>query len=506
MTVNDALARILSNPAEFCARCSGLTLRQYQAPVAQAIAESVLYQKGLSFVVIFPRQSGKNELQAQLEAYLLTVLSKQESEIVKVSPTWKPQSLNAMRRLERVLEGNLLTAGRWQKESGYIYRLGRARIFFLSGEPSSNIVGATASALLEVDEAQDVLPAKYDKEIAPMAASTNATRVFWGTAWTSQTLLAREVRAARQMEARDGVRRVWVLSAEQVAAEVPAYGQFVAGQVARLGRQHPMVRTQFFREEIDGGGGMFPPERRERMRGEHFALGGPRPGKAYALLLDVAGEDEGAAGGAAGLRNPLRDATALTVVEVDPSGLGAGQLPVYRCVQRRLWTGARHADLHGEIVDIAQRWRARFVVVDATGVGAGLASFLERALPGRVIPFVFSAASKSRLGWDFLALVDAGRWQEAADEGVLGEYGALRAVFLRQLEFCQYEVTSGPGRALKWGVPDGSRDPANGEALHDDLVLSAALASLLDEQNWSAGAPAAVVRAKDPLEEMDGWG
>jgi hypothetical protein len=51
-------------------------------------------------------------------------------------------------------------------------------IHFLSAAPSSNIVGATVSLLLECDEAQDVEIAKWDKEIAPMAASTNATRVF----------------------------------------------------------------------------------------------------------------------------------------------------------------------------------------------------------------------------------------------------------------------------------------------------------------------------------------
>ncbi len=37
-----------------------------------------------------PRQSGKNELQAQLETYLLLLYSELEGEIVKVSPTWKP--------------------------------------------------------------------------------------------------------------------------------------------------------------------------------------------------------------------------------------------------------------------------------------------------------------------------------------------------------------------------------------------------------------------------------
>ena len=122
-----------------------------------------------------------------------------------------------MRRLERVLKRNPLTFKEWRKEAGYIYRIGTARIFFLSGAPDSNIVGATASLLLEVDEAQDLEAEKYDKDIAPMAASTNATRVFWGTAWTSQTLLARELRSAREAEREDGQRRVFVVDAERVS-------------------------------------------------------------------------------------------------------------------------------------------------------------------------------------------------------------------------------------------------------------------------------------------------
>ena len=197
---------ILRDVNRFCEEASGIRLRSYQQQVAEAIADSAIQEKGLSFVVIFPRQSGKNELQAQLEAYLLSICSVQPEEIVKVSPTWKPQSLNAMRRLERVIKHNLFCRGRWTKRSGYIYQFGEAMIHFLSGAPTSSIVGATASLLLECDEAQDVEISKWDKEIAPMAASTNATRVFWGTAWTSRTLLARELRAARLAEQSDGIR------------------------------------------------------------------------------------------------------------------------------------------------------------------------------------------------------------------------------------------------------------------------------------------------------------
>ncbi len=117
--------------------------------------------------------------------------------------------------------------------------MGQARLTFLSGAPESSIVGATANALLEVDEAQDVTIAKYDRDVAPMGASTCATRVFWGTAWTSTTLLARELRDAQTAEKADGIRRVFRITADDVAAEVAAYRRHVDEMVARLGAPIP---------------------------------------------------------------------------------------------------------------------------------------------------------------------------------------------------------------------------------------------------------------------------
>jgi hypothetical protein len=226
---------LLRDPERFAQHASGVKLRRYQSGVLAAIFDSVLNERGFSFVVIFPRQSGKNELQAQLETYLLTLFSNYAVEMVKVSPTLEPQAKNAMRRLERTVKKNTLTRRIWVKESGSIYRVGEARITFLSAAPESNIVGATASALLEVDEAQDVLSVKFEKDVAPMSASTNATRVFWGTSWTSQTLLAQQLRRAQAEEKRDGMKRVFRLTADDVAAEVTSYRKHVEETVARLG-------------------------------------------------------------------------------------------------------------------------------------------------------------------------------------------------------------------------------------------------------------------------------
>jgi hypothetical protein len=343
-----------------------------------------------------------------------------------------------------------------------------------------------------------------------MAASTNATRVFWGTAWTSKTLLARERRAAQEAEKADGIRRVFVINADQVAEEVPAYGKFVAEQVAKLGRNHPMVKTQFYGEEIDAEGGMFPIARRAMMLGSHSAQLGPVPGRLYAFLIDVAGQDEGATLDETALENPKRDSTALTIVEVDLASLGDPliKLPSYLVVQRRLWTGTNQGRLYAELRGLMDCWRPWWTVIDATGVGAGLSSFLANAYPNRVIPFVFSSSSKSRLGWDFLGVVDSGRYKEYDPQisqiAQIGENPViLQALFFRQAEYCQYEVVPGPGQALKWGVPDTLRDAETGDLMHDDLLLSAALCAQLDDLEWSLTGPEIIVPRVDPLSEMD---
>ena len=102
--LEEVLHQVLEDPCRFAYLNSRINLRMYQREVIRAITRSVFNQTGLSFVVMFPRQSGKNELQAQLEAYLLTCFCSVGADLIKVSPTWKPQSLNAMHRLESILK------------------------------------------------------------------------------------------------------------------------------------------------------------------------------------------------------------------------------------------------------------------------------------------------------------------------------------------------------------------------------------------------------------------
>jgi hypothetical protein len=500
-------ARILALWALDISRFSRLVLhrplRAYQLQPARAILHSILHGRGQEFAVMMSRQAGKNEMTAQLEAYLLNLYQRKGGQIVKASPTFKPQTVNSMLRLEEHLS-NDWNAGRWRRREGYIFQLGNARCLFFSAEPTANVVGGTASLMLECDEAQDVLAEKWGKDFEPMAAATNATTVFTGTAWTSQTFLAQTIAYLERQQKRDGIRRVFKYDAETVGAEVPAYRLFVAKRVQKMGRNHPLVKTQYFLEEIDALGGMFPPQRRALMRGDHYRAHEPTPGHRYALLVDVAGEDEteGDPHERAMLANPQRDATALTVVDVDYE---YGSLPTYRVVDRKLWLGVKHTTLYQQILALVNHWRAVWVVVDATGVGAGLTSFLTKALGdhrdddgGKVIPVVFSSKVKSDLGWNFLGIVETGRYRDYFDD----EQQDTRQ-FWYEVNNCQREVRPGPNRLLKWGVWDDVAYDGLIAYGHDDLIISAALTAILDQQDWPGSAEGASVEVGDVLEDID---
>lgn len=465
---------LLKRPDLFATYANGLDLRPYQLPVINAITDSVQHGRGMSFVVIFPRQSGKNETQALLFAFLMTRYMQRGGEIIAVSPTYKPQTINAMYRLQVRLSTNIYLRNKWRKESGYTFRANNARVIFYSADKKAKVVGATASLLLSVDEAQDVDPAKYDKDFSPMAANTNATRVFWGTRWTSDTLLERELSTARLLEAHDGRQRVFFVTADEVRKVRPEYGAFVDEQIARMGRDHPLIKTQYFCETIDAEAGMFPPARLALIQPDRAPHTQPEPGQPYAFLIDVAGTDESKRAGLEGLTNPGRDSTTLSVASIDLTSVPTLTAPTYRIEARRAWQGNDPVTIAGQIIALAGTWKPLYIVIDATGVGDGLAAILARHFPSKLIPIHFTAQSKSEIGYKFLAIIDTGRFRNLATDSSID----------LQYTSCRQEILPGAAHTMRWGVPEGLRDPRTAETIHDDHLLADALVAVLDALQW----------------------
>lgn len=491
-TLAQTIKNISKTFERFTDRGGAITMRPYQSEPAQAVINSVLKKQGLTIVIIISRQAGKDELLANLVAYLMNLYAHRESGIVYVNPTYKPQTINAIMRLESRLDANLITRTFWRKRSDYMRMIGRAVTSYLSGDANANVVGAVASLLLIVNEAQDIDPATYDKKFAPMTASTNATRIIVGTEWTNHTLLAREHDAALEAQKKDGLRRVFVYTADDVRKIVPAYGRFVDAEINKLGRQHPLVKTQYFCERIDAVAGMFTARRLALMQGDQPAQEQPQAGHIYALKIDVAGVDE-AVLELEGMSNPGRDKTTLSIDDIDLSMLETLQAPIYRTVKRLEWHGENHVTIFGALCQIIDRWNPLYIVIDATGVGEGLFSMLAKRYPTKTIGVKFSAQTKSEIGYGFLGVIEAGRFRDCARTEQVTE----------QYQRCTSEILVGPQKTMRWGVKDGTRG-ASGELVHDDYILADALVAELDKRAWFIPSETAIIEPEiDVLQEMD---
>ncbi len=282
----DALGWSLGDVARFSAACwPDKALRRYQVGPARAIVAAVRGLTGETLAAVFARQSGKDEMLAQVLSYLLVLHQYEGGEIVCAQPSLVPQGQISMRRLvDRLADARPFVSE--MADAGNVVRVGRASVRYLSASETANVRGATASLLLVANEAQDILPDVWDARFEPMGASTNAPTLMMGTVWTAETLLSRAMLAAAT--AGNLYTRDW----EAVAAEVPAYGERVRRRIMELGADHPFVRTEYRLLPLDGGGLLFDAGRQGQMRGAHARRHAAEAGRMYALLVDVAGEEE----------------------------------------------------------------------------------------------------------------------------------------------------------------------------------------------------------------------
>jgi hypothetical protein len=445
-------------------------LRPYQVEAGRAILDSVLAGKGLTFSVEIARQGGKNELSAQLEVLILTLFMNRGGNAIKCSPTFKPQTVNSIIRLkERLNDAGY--AGLWAPELGYMVRLGQAREIFFSADKSSHVVGATAHLLLEIDESQDVSPEKYSKDFKPMAASGNTTTVHYGTAWDDRSLLEEVKQTNLELERKDGVKRHFQFDWQEVAKYNPNYLKYVEGEWERLGECHPLFQTQYCLEPIQGGGGFLSIQQRSQMAGSHSRQHQPIAGQVYVAGIDIAGEAEEGKDEVLRAVKPRQDSTVVTIGRlVFPSDDAVVKDPRVEVVEHYWWTGHPHSSLYAQLMDLLKNvWGCKRVVVDATGIGAGMASFLVQALGSSVVhPFLFTAASKSQLGFQLLAAINSGRLKMYAGDGS-EEYRE----FWWQMERAKSAFRA--NQTMNFYV-----DPAEG---HDDFLMSLAL--LVEAANYT---------------------
>jgi|SRR5579875_384117 hypothetical protein len=474
-------------PIERFATCIlGKPLYPYQVEAANVILHSINHNLGWLITVMMSRQSGKNQLSAVLEAFLLC--TRREGVIVKAAPTFHPQVINSRRRLLSMLENPFCARRVWtsyaqvglapRADSGLVRRHVGPSVMLCSADPGSNVVGATADLLLEIDEAQDVSSEKFDKDFRPMASTTNATTVLYGTAWSDDTLLARQRAINLEIERQTGERRHFEYDWRAAAAANPHYKEFVESEIARLGEQHLAVQTQYFLVPLRAAGHFFNDLQRRLLAGSHAwenepraSLADPTPsgesvsspreasGAYYIAGLDVGGEERANPADPTRLYSK-RDSTVLSIGRVEYNEM---HLPRVEVVHQQWWTGRTYPQQYAALLVLCEQWNIRRLVVDNTGQGAGLASLLiEKLGPERVEACTFTRPAKSHLGYQLLALINSGRFTLYAPEN------APREIF----DECWSQV-----RAARYTLPAPETinfyvDASEG---HDDFLISLAL-------------------------------
>jgi len=423
------------------------SLRSYQLAPARAIMTSVIEQRGLTITVEMSRQSGKNEVSAQLEAALLVAL---RCTNIKTAPTFTPQAKISIRRLIDTLRA----AGvRPRVDDSHIVTVGRSRQVFLSAEPTANVVGQTATHLLEVDEAQDVDPDKFDKDFRPMAAANNATTVLYGTPWAETDLLNRERQRALELEQRDNIRRAFIVPWTVPAAELPAYHHYVSAERDRLGPSHPLFTTQYDLVPLPGKGRLLNPQLLAQLAGAFPRRSAPPLGATIAAGLDIAGGTDD---------NPAaHDRTVLTLGAVTPP-TPADPLPENHAavLHHVAWHGEPHDRLIAALIDILTTWNVSSLTVDATGLGETTAQLLARRLKGTVTPLKFTRPTKSELGYSLITAIATGRLKVYQPDG-----SADAHLFWHEAKAARADYL--PGQYMNFYL-----HPNEG---HDDYIISLAL-------------------------------
>ena len=434
----------------------------FQQQIAEAVFDSAWRHKGLTFSVMIARQGGKNEVSAHVQTHLLTTFAENGGTSIKAAPTFQPQAAISISRLKDVLHRKRLHPY-VVFERGSVFRLGRARQMFLSAHPSSNVVGNTASLLLEIDESQDVAPDKYNRDFVPMGASSNVTTVHYGTAWQENSLLEQVKQSNLELQRSDGIQRHFEFDWQAVAQHNPHYQRYVEAERLRLGSDHPLFLSQYCLTPVSDDGRFLDNTRLALLQGNHSRINAPIKGCTYVAGIDLAGESERP--GVTGIRavEPSRDSTVVTIGELRSNDDGSGfVLPSLRVVEHFWWTGRPHTEIFSSLVHILKdTWGCRRVVVDATGIGAGVAAFLRKRLGTSIVkPFNFTARSKSDLGFDLLAAINSGRLHTYKPDS-----SPESTEFWSQISKAKSVVR--PNQTINFFV-----DPSQG---HDDFLSSLAL-------------------------------
>lgn len=408
-----------------------------QIEATNLIERHIANQTGRVITVRSARQTMKNEISALLCARMMSVYRGTGGIYVRTAPTWKPQIINSMSRVELFLRKDPLIEG-YRPRWGFSLEVGNASIQFLSTDKKANVVGATASIALDIDEAHRVDRGKYEEDFGPMTAFNNVPVIMWGVAADKQDLLYEYLLYNLENDP------TCVL---QYPAAVwcelrPAYARHYEERRSKLGATHPVIQTQYDLVDVDSLGGYFKPHHViSLLDSDHERRPSPKGrSKTHICTIDIGGEAEQEEDDPLVQSKGARDSTIALIWEVNFKKL-VNDLPMCHLADIYWWTGKALAEspsgLPGQqeiLLKLLNLWKPVKTIVDSRGVGEQIAKFLEKRYSG-VEPYAASAQSVSDDCYSLLAMVNNDRVKVFQNDQS-PEYREL----CRQIKNVKYEI------------------------------------------------------------------
>ena len=447
-------------------------LKGLEGVICAAYDKRLPVKAGVEMVLIAARQAGKNEINARLEARMLTLFKNHRrlTEIVKCAPTRQPQLLISKNRLKEVCSSAFfqqIVKPEWSE--WYICKAGNAKLMLLSADEGANSVGHTASLYCSADEAQDILNEKYEKDFRPMTTSTGAPHLFSGTEWNEESLLHQARLRAEEMQKKLGVKLVYVYPWWRVAEHNEAYGAQVQGLIERMTDKHPLILSQYCCQIISQNGNMFEGSEIGNAIGFYSRGEAPQFGRVYVAGVDfcAAREQDDKEVGSSEIARKKRDSTVVTVAECtfQTNPYNNQKMPILRIVDHLCMDGQDPYVTVNAISDfVFNKWNCASVVLDANGVGDGPAEMIRLRRPKICKSFITGFSNKSNMGHELIGMLKSGRLKMYRDDG-----SEDFRQWMLQFKECRRYETRGDGM-MKWGAP---RTKIQGQDIHDDFVLSA---------------------------------
>lgn len=463
--------RLIMPILAFTDELAGHSLYPYERELAQRIVESILINDGAELTALFSRQSGKTETVANVTAALVVLLPK----LAKAYPArlgqfsrgfWVgcfapviDQAETLFHRIRERLTSERATEIMSDVEIDDQADTGTRVITLKSGSlvrvqsanPKASIESKTYHLVI-IDEAQRADSKVVRKSISPMLASTNGTIVKTGTPdYVKGDFYEAIQRNRNGQTARRGAKQNHFQYDWKVVSKYnPRYGQFVTKQRERLGEDSDEFQLAYGLKWILERGLFIIESQFERLSDPTMS-----PVKAWRRSPIVLGVD------------PARkiDSTVVTAVWVDwdrPDEFGFFDHRVLNWLELR---GDRWEEQYGRILEFAESYLVKYVVVDVQGVGDAVADRLERLMPYAEITQCGSNVGEQARRWKHLQeLIQRGRvmWPGSAK----ARRGRTWQRFASQMTNLEKVFT---GAHMVAAAPGGSDS-------HDDYADSLALA------------------------------